>query len=220
MSVEIEAKFLEVDINDLRSKIKKLGGKKIHKMVMYKRYVFNLLDSKEKGYIRTRDENGKVTITLKKYPPNTKYAQEYEIALEKGLTIDNAKDILLAQGYKVKAYQETLREKWSLPGCPEIAIDTIPGVPTYVELECKNENEIKKLSKLLGFDMKNAKYGPFVNQYLDYYGINIDDGNHPNITFKNIDKELKLTKKTQKDFLVKTKQENLELIKINKIKSL
>jgi len=34
MSVEIEDKFLEVDINDLRSKIKKLGGKKIHKMIM------------------------------------------------------------------------------------------------------------------------------------------------------------------------------------------
>jgi hypothetical protein len=31
MSLEIEAKFLEIDINDLRSKVKKLGGKRIHK---------------------------------------------------------------------------------------------------------------------------------------------------------------------------------------------
>ena len=37
-----------------------------------------------------------------------------------------------------KAYQETLREKWSLGECLEIAIDTIPGIPTYVELECKS----------------------------------------------------------------------------------
>jgi adenylate cyclase class IV len=185
---------------------------------MYKRYVFNLLDPNEKGYIRTRDENGKITITLKKYPPNTKYAQEFEIALEKGSTIDDAKTILEAQGYKVKAYQESLREKWSLSGCPEIAIDTLPGLPTYVELECKNENEIKKLSKLLGFDMKNAKYGPFVNEYISYYDINIDDGKHHMLTFKNVDKELKPNDKSRKDFLVKIKQQNVDLIKLNKIK--
>ena len=218
MSLEIEAKFLEVNINDLRSKIKKLGGKKIHKMVMYRRYVFNLLDPNEKGYIRTRDENGRITITLKKYPPNTKYAKEFEIVLEKGSTINDAKTILEAQGYKVKAYQESLREKWSLSGCLEIAIDTLPGLPTYVELECKNENEIKKLSKLLGFDMKNAKYGPFVNEYISYYNINIDDDKHSILSFKNIDKELKPSTKAQKDFLIKLKQQNLDLIKLNKIK--
>jgi adenylate cyclase class 2 len=66
MSLEIEAKFMEININDLRKKIKENGGKRVHKMVMYKRYVFDLLDSKEKGYIRTRDENGRITITLKK----------------------------------------------------------------------------------------------------------------------------------------------------------
>ena len=62
MSLEIEAKFMEIDINKLRKKIKENGGKKIHKMVMYKRYIFNLLNSREKGYIRVRDENGKITI--------------------------------------------------------------------------------------------------------------------------------------------------------------
>lgn len=218
MSVEIEAKFLEVNINELRSHLKKLGAKKIHKMVMYKRYVFNLLNPNEKGYIRTRDENGKITITLKKYPPNSKYATEFEIVLAKGSTINDAKTILEAQGYKVKAYQESLREKWSLSGCPEIAIDTLPGLPTYVELECKNENEIKKLSKLLGFDMKNAKYGPFVNEYISYYNINIDDDKHGILSFKNIDKELKPSTKSQKDFLIQLKKQNLDLIKSNKIK--
>ena len=53
--------------------------------------------------------------------------------------------------------------------------------------------------------MKNAKYGPYVNQYTYtsvYYGINIDDPKNvvPSLTFQNIDKELadyvKLTKKT------------------------
>ena len=141
MKTEIEAKFLEVNLDKLRKLIKKNGGKKVHKMVMYKRYVFHLLTG-EKGYIRTRDENGRVTITLKKYPENSKFAQEYEILLDKSASIEDAKNMLLAQGFKIKAQHETLREKWTLNGCPEIAIDTLPGIPTYVELECKNETEI------------------------------------------------------------------------------
>ena len=124
----------------------------------------------------------------------------------------------MAQGYKVKAYHETLREKWTINGCPEIAIDSLPGIPTYVELECKNESEIKRIATLLKFNMKDAKYGPYVNQYIDYYGINIDSGGHPNLTFKNIDKELIPTTKDKKDFLQKIKKQNLDLIKTNKIK--
>ena len=224
---EIEAKFLDIvnffgNLNNFRKILKKNGGKKVHKMVMYKRYVFNLLTPGQKGYIRTREENGRVTITLKTYSSESKFATEYEILLDKSSTIEDAKKLLIAQGYKLKTYHETLREKWSINGCPEIAIDTIPGIPTYVELECKNEAEIKRVAKLLGFDMKNAKYGPYVNQYIDYYDINIDDSiiTIPSLTFKNIDKELleylKLKKKTMNterlNNLKKNKNEQLLLM--------
>jgi adenylate cyclase class 2 len=212
---EIEAKFMEVDINKLRKIIKENGGKKVHKMVMYKRYVFNLLVPSIKGYIRTREENGRVTITVKTYSKESKFATEYEILLDKNSTIEDAKNLLVAQGYKIKSYQETLREKWSINGCPEIAIDTLPGIPTYVELECKNEKEIKKIAKLLGFDMKDAKYGSFVNEYIDYYGVNIEDEKLPSLTFNNIDKELKPKKNHQ--LLKNMKKNNLELIKKQKI---
>ena len=215
MSFEIEAKFMEVNINELKKKLKKNNAKKIHKMVLYKRYVFNLLNN-EHGYIRTRDENGRVTITLKKYIKNSKFPLEYEILLDNTSTIEDAKNLLLAQGYSIKAYHETLREKWSIKGCPEIAIDTLPGIPTYVELDCKNENEIKRISKLLGFDMKDAKYGPYVNQYIDYYNINIDNNEYPILTFQNIDKQLN-PNENLKSFLINMKKNNLELIKKNKI---
>ena len=217
--LEIEAKFLNVNISELVKKIKKCGGKKIHKMVMYKRYVFDLLNTTERGYIRVRDENGRITMTLKKYPADSKFAQEYEILLDSKITIETARDFLIAQGYEVKAYHETLREKWAVAGCPEIAIDTLPGIPTYVELECKNEKEITKLANLLGFDMKDAKYGPYVNQYIDYYNINIDKPAIASLTFKNVDKELKVKQKDLLDFVKKMKKINLDIIKKNKIKN-
>ena len=215
--MEIEAKFLDININNLRKIIKKHGGKKVHKMMLYERYVFKLLTG-EKGYIRTRQENNKVTITIKTYPKNSKYALENEIEIKGSL--EEAKKFLLTCGFQLKAYQQTLREKWKLEGCPEIAIDTIPGIPTYVELECNNEKEIKRVAKLLDLDFDKAEYGAYDKQFLDYYGISKDaiNDNISSLTFKNIDKELKQYINKNQDFLKKVKQTTLELLSKNKIK--
>jgi adenylate cyclase class IV len=214
---EIEGKFLDINIDDLRKKLKLNKAKKIHKMMLYKRYVFNLLNG-EKGFIRTREENNSVTITVKTYPKNSKYALESEISVNG--TLEQSRDFLLAQGYKIKAYQETLREKWSLGDCLEIAIDSIPGIPTYVELECKNEKEIKRVSKLLDLDYSKVEYGAFDKQFVDYYGLTKEQLNQDvrSLTFKNIDKELSKFIKKNKDLLKKCKKEHLILINKNKIK--
>jgi len=216
MALEIEAKFLDININKLRKLLKANGAKKVHKMSMYKRYVFHLLTD-EKGYIRTRQEYNKVTITIKKYPKDSKFAIEDEIEVKS--SFEDTKKFLLAQGYKIKAYQETLREKWALGECLEIAIDTIPGIPTYVELECKNEAAIKKTAKLLELDYSKAEYGPYDKQFFDYYSIDKNNINNviSSLTFLNIDKELKQHIKKNKDLLLKVKNDHLKLIKANKI---
>jgi adenylate cyclase class IV len=214
---EIEGKFLEINIADLRKKLKSNKAKRIHKMMLYKRYVFNLLNG-EKGFIRTREENNAVTITVKTYPKNSKYALESEISVNG--TLEQSRDFLLSQGYKIKAYQETLREKWSLAGCLEIAIDSIPGIPTYVELECKNEKEIKRVAGLLGLDYSKIEYGAFDKQFADYYGLTKEQLNQDvrSLTFKNIDKELRKFIKKNRDLLKKCKKDHLDLINKSKIK--
>jgi len=214
---EIEGKFLEINISDLRKRLKANKAKKIHRMILYKRYVFNLLNG-EKGFIRTREENNAVTITVKTYPKNSKYALESEISVNG--TLEQSRDFLLAQGYKVKAYQETLREKWSLGDCLEIAIDSIPGIPTYVELECKNEKEIKRVAGLLGLDYSKIEYGAFDKQFADYYGLTKEQLNEKvsSLTFKNIDKELSKFIKKNRDLLKKCKKDHLDLLNKSKIK--
>lgn len=214
---EIEGKFLEINIADLRKRLKANKAKKIHKMILYKRYVFNLLNG-EKGFIRTREENNAVTITVKTYPKNSKYALESEISVNG--TLEQSRDFLLSQGYKIKAYQETLREKWSLGDCLEIAIDSIPGIPTYVELECKNEKEIKRVAGLLGLDYSKIEYGAFDKQFADYYGLTKEQLNEKvsSLTFKNIEKDLSKFIKKNRDLLKKCKKDHLDLIKKNRIK--
>ena len=202
--------FLEINIAEFRKKLKANNAKKIHKMVLYKRYVFNLLNG-EKGFIRIWEENNSVTITVKTYPKNSKYALESEISVNG--TLEQSRDFLLSEGYKIKAYQETLREKWSLGDCLEIAIDSIPWIPTYVELECKNEKEIKRVDGLLGLDYSKIEYGAFDKQFADYYGLTKEQLNQDvrSLTFKNIDKELS-------KFIKKCKKDHLDLINKSKIK--
>jgi len=214
---EIEAKFLDINVKEIQKKIKLHGGKKIHKLMLYRRFVFNLFNNR-KGYIRTREENNKTTITVKTYSNDSKFAEEHEIVVSSSL--DEAKDFLIAQGYELKHYHQTLREKWSLGDCTEIAIDYIPGIPTYIELECKNEKSIKKVAKLLDLDMKKAEYDPYWKQFVDYYGIDknqITSKIISTLTFKNIDKELKNFIKINDDLVKKVKIDHLEVIKKNKI---
>ena len=151
-------------------------------------------------------------VTVKTYPKNSKYALESEISVN--ATLEQSRDFLLAQGYKIKAYQETLREKWSLGDCLEIAIDSIPGIPTYVELECKNEKEIKRVAGLLELDYSKIEYGAFDKQFADYYGLTKEQLNEKvsSLTFKNIDKELSKFIKKNKDLLKKCKKDHLLLI--------
>jgi len=208
---EIEAKFLDIDIKDIRKKIKQAGGKKIHSMMMYKRYVFRLPDPTKKGYARVRYENKKVTMTIKTYDPESKYANETEVELKSSL--EEGKELLVAGGFIQKSYQETLREKWSIDGCSELCIDSIPGIPTYLEIECPSEANVKKVAKQLGLDWSKAEFGAFDKQFVDYYGFTKDEINEktPSLSFKNIDKELKFIRKN-KDLVSKVKKEHLELV--------
>jgi hypothetical protein len=103
-----------------------------------------------------------------------------------------------------------------IDGCSELCIDTIPGIPTYIELECKNEKNIKKIAKLFGFKFADAQFGAYDKQYVDYYGMTKDDINLtiPSLTFKNIDKELKNYIKKNHNLINKIKKDQLQLIKL------
>ena len=68
--------------------------------------------------------------------------------------------------------------------------------------------------------MDNAEYGAYGKQFVDYYGLKLEDfnSNIPMLTFKNIDKELKPFLKKNKELLKDTKSKHLELIVKSKIK--
>lgn len=210
---EIEARFLEVDIDDIRKKLRALKAKKVHPMMVYRRYIFNLQNPQEKGYARVRQEAGGVTMTIKKYGPN-KYASEFEVALD-NTTLEEARDFMLGAGFTQKAYHETLREKYKLPSVNEIVIDVIPGLPPYVEIEAMSEAKMIGVCKKLNLHMENAKYGAYGKQFEEYYGIPqaVADNDVAEIRFETIDKHLKKHMKKNKALLAKVKKSNLAIYK-------
>lgn len=210
---EIEARFLEVDIEDMRKKLKALKAKKVHPMMVYRRYIFTLQNPEEKGYARVRQEASGVTMTIKKYGAN-KYASEFEVAL-KDTTLEEAREFMLGAGFIQKAYHETMREKYKLPSVNEIVIDVIPGLPPYVEIEAMSEAKMIAICEKLGLHMENAKYGAYGKQFEEYYGIpqTVADNDVAEIRFETIDKHLKKHMKKNKALLAKVKKSNLAIYK-------
>lgn len=209
MGLEVEVKFLDVNVRALRKNLEDIGAKRVHKTLLFRRYLF-FLPTQEKGFVRIRDEVTKRTLTVKKYREDTKYADEYEVEFSGSL--DDAKNLLLALGLKQKSYQETLREKWIVQNCSEIVIDTVPGIPTYVEIECNDESVVKLVSKKLGLDFSKGKYGAFDQQYLDYYSVPKDVINQvlPQISFLSVLKDLEPHVQKNKPLLEKVYQKQLK----------
>lgn len=165
--VEYEARFLNVDKEKIRKKLKELGAKKEHKVMKFKRTVHRVPET-VKGYARVRDEGDKITMTVKSYKPESKHAIETEVSINEPFEIGT--QFLENSGLPQKAYQETYREKWIIDGCNEITIDDIPAL-SYVEIDCKSEEKVFNIAEKLGLDKSQAHYGPFSKTYEEEYGI-------------------------------------------------
>ena len=171
MQTEIEAKFIDINPNSLRNKLKSLNAKLIHPEILMKRKVFDYPDeSLEKigGWIRVRDEGDKITLSYKQLNDRTLHGTK-EIAITVN-DFDKTCSFLLAVGFKQDAYQETKREKWSLDNC-EITIDTWPWIPTFVEIEAADETPLRNAVEKLDLNWSDAMHGSVETAYQRYYNV-------------------------------------------------
>lgn len=171
MEIEIEAKFLDVKPEELRKKLFSSGAKQVHPEITLKRKVFDYPDrrlEKIRGWVRVRDEGEITTLSYKQVNDRTLYGTKELVVLVDDF--ENASNFLISIGLEQKAYQETKREKWMLDNT-EISIDTWPWIPTFVELEGKNEKELGATVEKLGLDWSKAMHGSVETAYQKYYNI-------------------------------------------------
>ena len=176
MQTEIEAKFLDINKEEIREKLKKIGATLIYPERFMKRKTYDYPDERLRkigAWIRVRDEGeGKITLSYKQLLDRTLHGTK-EITLDVS-DFETMCNFLQACGFDSKSYQETKREKWML-GESEITIDTWPWIPTCLEIESPIEEEIHKVSDLLGFDWKDAIHGSVENAYQKYYDVTEDE---------------------------------------------
>lgn len=187
MKTEFEATFIDIDVNEARTKLKKLGATLIKPERLMRRVNFFTPDD-NCGWIRVRDEGDQVTLSYKRYLGCKQKGKEINDQQEIFLIINNFDEgvrLLKDLGLKQKSYQETKREEWDLNGV-EISIDTWPGLDPLIEIEAKDEATVKKVSQELGFDYEKAVFGPITLVYEMKYGISQKQINNetPEITFE------------------------------------
>lgn len=171
MQIELEAKFLDVDTEKIRSLLKQNGATLVHPERLMRRKNFDYPDrrlDKIGGWIRVRDEGDQTTFAYKQLVNRTiEGAKEISLAVE---DFDKISNLLLAIGLDNKSYQETKRERWDLNDV-EVTIDTWPWIPTFVELEGKSEEKLKEVAVQLDFDWTKALHGSVENAYQTYYSL-------------------------------------------------
>jgi adenylate cyclase class 2 len=186
---EIEAKFLSVDIESVRQKLKDVGAECSHPMRLMRRaiidYPDNRLQHKKDSYIRIRDEGDKTTLTYKQFT-----SLEIGGALEIETIVTDFEatiQIFNSIGLITKSFQESKRETWVLDGT-EIVIDQWPWLNPYIEIEADDESSIKLVAQKLNFAWENAVFGDVMVAYraqypalADNYGI----GNVPQVRFND-----------------------------------
>ncbi|MDD5738539.1 MAG: CYTH domain-containing protein [Candidatus Pacebacteria bacterium] len=178
MQTEYEATFINIDKDEIREKLKKVGAILVKPEILMKRYIFYLPQGHDKpgAFVRVRDEGDKITMSFKVIARGG--SANIEDQKELCLTIDsfnNAVEFLKEMGCTEKAYQESKREVWQIIET-EICIDEWPFLEPFVEVEGPSEQEVKDVSEKLGFDYSQALFCAVGTIYAKKYGkYNIDE---------------------------------------------
>ncbi len=175
MNTEIEAKFINANHEDIKSKLKALGGELEQPFRLMRRVVIHTPEMTDRNaYLRIRDEGYRTTVTYKQFDGDTvDGAKEYEIVAS---SFDDAINIFSASGLIYDTYQESKRENWRL-GTVEIMLDEWPWLNPYIEIEGESEEAIKNVAALLGLNWSDAVFGGVSNVYKMQYPHIGDEGN-------------------------------------------
>ena len=170
MNTEYEIRVLEIDKERLIKKLEELGAE-FKGDNEQKRYVYDIIPKEDGKWIRLRTNGNKTTLTYKNIVKTTiDGTKELEIEVS---DFEKTNELLENMGIKSKGYQENKRTQYVLNGV-EIDIDSWPMIPTYVEIEGKNEEEVMNTLEILELP-KDKVTTLDVDSVYKKYGIDLKD---------------------------------------------
>lgn len=177
MEKELETRVININVDDMRAKLKSLGAK-IVKSENQINDIYDFEDGrllKDKGYARIRTVNDLLNskeiifMTTKKMLSQGKF-KEME---ENEVIVDNktmAEGIFKALGLKLHQSIKKYRESYKvLDGLVEIDINDKEFCPfPYIEIETSSEESLKNILDLIGYTMEDTT-SKTIYQLIDEY---------------------------------------------------
>lgn len=169
MNIEYEVRVLDINRDYMIKKLEEVGCT-FKWDLLQRRYVYDFNPVEENKWIRLRTNGKKTTLTIKKIN-NLKIdgTEELEIKVD---DFDKTNELLNELGYVARNYQENRRRQYFYDDI-EIDIDDWPLIPTYLEIEGKNEESVYKMIELLGIEKESVTTKDVATIYSDY-GIKIN----------------------------------------------
>ncbi len=198
MQTEIEAKWLDINIAEMRKKLTSAGAVLVVPERLMVRSVFDYEDKRlEKigGWIRVRDEGDKITLSYKQLDDRTLHGtKEVTVVVD---DFNATRTLLKSIGLKQNSFQETKRESWKL-GSTEIELDTWPWIPSFVEIEAKDESALRETANVLDLDYGAALHGSVETAYQAIYDVTEEEiDSWPEIRFIPTPDWLEATRKLE-----------------------
>lgn len=169
MKKEIERTILEIDVDEVKKKLEKIGARKVYERKQLRK-IYDFPDKrldKEDAWIRLRTDGEKTTLTLKKHTGE----YDEEITVDVG-DFEKTHKSLKRLGLEDLYTQENKRMRYKL-GKITFDIDFWPRIPPYLEVEAETEEEVRKGVELLGFKMKDTIIKNTLELYKEKYGIDL-----------------------------------------------
>lgn len=175
--MEVEAKILEINVEEVKKKLVELGAKLEYKEMQ----ICKILDFDDKRLhkkdeiIRVRKIGDKVELTFKgptEKIGNVKSREEIETHVE---DFDKALEIFEKIGLTPVRSYEKYRESYKL-GNITFELDNFPNVsiPPFLEIEGSSREEVEEMAEKLGFKKEELKSFTGI-ELLKHYDIDIKD---------------------------------------------
>lgn len=176
--LEIEVKILEINKEQIEETLRQLGARKVFDGEVYAVYydfANNALAGKN-STLRLRkkesiiESNIELTLKTEVSKKKAKIMQEYEVSVD---SLDKMQQILEGIGLQPVQCLEKSRTSYVLNNV-HFDIDTLPGIPTFLEIEAPNMKTLEQYVRTIGYTLQDAK--PWTGKdVLEYYQKKLSD---------------------------------------------
>ena len=154
---EVEVKVLDVDVQAVQQKLVDLGAKQVFDGEL-DITIFDTEDDrmrKAKNLLRLRSDGEKTVLCHKALitKQGAKIMDEHEVEVQDK---ERAKLFLQSLGFTKQRKQTKHRTSYVL-GDVRFELDTLPGIPTFLEIEAKDVETLQKAVARLGYTSQDTK---------------------------------------------------------------